>query len=60
MINRRNFLHAGALAAAGTALAGCTPKEQSTESAEPGKNIRHNPIGISTYSFWQFNRDTSR
>jgi L-ribulose-5-phosphate 3-epimerase len=56
MINRRNFLQAGALAAAGTALAGCTPKEQSTETAEPKKNIRHNPIGVSTYSFWQFNR----
>ena len=56
MINRRNFLQAGALAAAGTALAGCTPKEQSTEAAEPKKNIRHNPIGVSTYSFWQFNK----
>jgi len=55
MINRRNFLQAGALAAAGTALAGCTPKEQSTESAEPKKNVRQNPIGVSTYSFWQFN-----
>jgi L-ribulose-5-phosphate 3-epimerase len=56
MINRRNFLQAGALAAAGTALAGCTSKEQSTEAAEPKKNIRHNPIGVSTYSFWQFNK----
>jgi sugar phosphate isomerase/epimerase len=56
MINRRNFLQAGALAAAGTALAGCTPKEQPTEAAETKKNIRHNPIGVSTYSFWQFNR----
>ncbi|MCK5067253.1 MAG: sugar phosphate isomerase/epimerase [Bacteroidales bacterium] len=55
MINRRNFLQAGALAAAGTALAGCTPKEQSAEAAEPKKNIRQNPIGVSTYSFWQFN-----
>jgi len=56
MINRRNFLQAGALAAAGTALTGCTPKEQTSETAEPKKNIRHNPIGVSTYSFWQFNR----
>jgi sugar phosphate isomerase/epimerase len=55
MINRRNFLQSGALAAAGTALAGCTPKEQSTAAAEPKKNIRQNPIGVSTYSFWQFN-----
>ncbi len=57
MINRRNFLQAGALAAAGTALAGCTTRGQSTESTQPGKNIRHNPIGVSTYSFWQFNRE---
>lgn len=56
MINRRNFLQAGALAAAGTALAGCTPKEQATGASEPKKNIRHNPIGVSTYSFWQFNK----
>jgi sugar phosphate isomerase/epimerase len=56
MINRRNFLQAGALAAAGTALAGCTPKEQASESTETKKNIRHNPIGVSTYSFWQFNK----
>jgi sugar phosphate isomerase/epimerase len=55
MINRRNFLQAGALAAAGTALAGCTPREQSAESAEPKKSVRQNPIGVSTYSFWQFN-----
>ncbi len=55
MINRRNFLQAGALAAAGTALAGCTPKEQSTESAELKKNVLQNPIGVSSYSFWQFN-----
>ena len=56
MINRRNFLQAGALAAAGTALAGCTPKELASASAETKKNIRHNPIGVSTYSFWQFNK----
>jgi L-ribulose-5-phosphate 3-epimerase len=56
MINRRNFLQAGALAAAGTALAGCTPQDQSTGTEMSQKNIRHNPIGVSTYSFWQFNR----
>lgn len=56
MINRRNFLQAGALAAAGTALAGCTPKEQAAAPAEAKKNIRHNPIGVSSYSFWQFNK----
>lgn len=55
MINRRNFLQAGTLAAAGTALAGCTTGETSTPAEEPKKNIRQNPIGVSTYSFWQFN-----
>ncbi len=55
MINRRNFLQAGALAAAGTALAGCTTGETSTPAEEPKKKIRQNPIGVSTYSFWQFN-----
>jgi sugar phosphate isomerase/epimerase len=56
MINRRNFLHAGALAAAGTAITACTSGETPTPSQEPHKNIRHNPIGVSTYSFWQFNK----
>ena len=56
MIDRRNFLQAGALAAAGTALAGCTPGETSAPAEEPKLKIRHNPIGVSTYSFWQFNR----
>ena len=56
MINRRNFLQAGALAAAGSALAGCTSSETSSPAEEPKQNIRHNPIGVSTYSFWQFNR----
>ncbi|MCK4880136.1 MAG: sugar phosphate isomerase/epimerase [Bacteroidales bacterium] len=55
MINRRNFLQAGALATAGTALAGCTTGETSTPAEEPKKKIRQNPIGVSTYSFWQFN-----
>ena len=56
MINRRNFLQAGALAAAGTTLAGCTTAEASNPVEEPKKKIRHNPIGVSTYSFWQFNK----
>ncbi|MEA3461848.1 MAG: twin-arginine translocation signal domain-containing protein, partial [Bacteroidota bacterium] len=56
MINRRNFLQAGALAAAGTALAGCTSGETCAPAEESKLNIRHNPIGVSTYSFWQFNK----
>ena len=56
MINRRNFLQAGALAAAGTALAGCSADAPASEASESQKLIRHNPIGVSTYSFWQFNK----
>lgn len=56
MINRRNFLQAGALAAAGTALAGCTTGEAKSSAEETKKLVRHNPIGVSTYSFWQFNK----
>ena len=56
MINRRNFLQAVTLAAAGTALAGCTTGETSTPTEESKLKIRHNPIGVSTYSFWQFNK----
>ena len=56
MINRRNFLQAGALAAAGTTLAGCTTGETSNPVEESKLKIRHNPIGVSTYSFWQFNK----
>ncbi len=56
MINRRNFLQAGALATAGTALTGCTTGGTSTPAEESKLKIRHNPIGVSTYSFWQFNK----
>ncbi len=56
MINRRNFLQAGALAAAGTTLAGCTTGNTSTPVEGSKPKIRHNPIGVSTYSFWQFNK----
>ncbi len=69
MIDRRRFLQAGGLAAAGTtlagglaaagtALAGCGAGQSDPSPAVPEvpENIRHNPIGVSTYSFWQFNR----
>ena len=46
------------LTAAGTALTGCGSPEESSVPSSPGDQprIRHNPIGVSTYSFWQFNR----
>ena len=55
MINRRKFLQTGAATAAGSALIGS--KVLAAEPAAAGKAlIRNNPIGVSTYSFWQFNR----
>ncbi len=55
MINRRNFVEKAALLGAGTALLGCSGKEATPPIVAKPKNIRHNPIGVSTYSFWQFN-----
>jgi sugar phosphate isomerase/epimerase len=55
-MNRRKFIQAGAVTAAGTAMMGCNSQEAPAAPADPKLNIRHNPIGVSTYSFWQFNR----
>lgn len=55
MMERRKFLQAGAATAAGAALLGCTGQGAPAPEALPKKNIRQNPIGVSTYSFWQFN-----
>jgi sugar phosphate isomerase/epimerase len=55
MMNRRKFIQAGAASAAGTALLGCNSKEPASVITNAEKNVRHNPIGVSTYSFWQFN-----
>ena len=56
MIDRRKFLQTGAATVAGTALMGCSSNGPAPVNSEPSKPIRHNPIGVSTYSFWQFNR----
>ena len=51
---RRSFLRNSVLsaAAAGIALSTCTqPQEKNTVP----KKLRRNKIGVSTYSFWQFN-----
>ena len=55
MINRRKFLQTGAATAAGSAVLGnkLLAAEPTAKSKAP---IRHNPVGVSTYSFWQFNR----
>jgi sugar phosphate isomerase/epimerase len=56
-MKRRGFIQASVAAAAGTAL-GCTARETGSGETEQGTapRVRHNPIGVSTYSFWQFNR----
>ena len=55
-MNRRDFMGGAAALGITSALAGCTPKKEAGENTETlSKHIRHNPIGVSTYSFWQFN-----
>jgi len=56
MIDRRKFLQAGAVTVAGTTLMGASSIEPAHKTSEAPARIRHNPIGVSTYSFWQFNR----
>jgi L-ribulose-5-phosphate 3-epimerase len=55
MMNRRAFFRAGAVTAAGTSVLGCTSRERIAIPPASTEDIRHNPVGISTYSFWQFN-----
>ena len=52
--SRRSFIQKSAIAAAGTGLAfSCSqPKKESNPEK---KETRRNKIGVSTYSFWQFN-----
>lgn len=40
---------------AGTALLGKSAHTIGPQASTSAKKIRHNPIGVSTYSFWQFN-----
>ena len=37
------------------ASAGCASSVSEEKNTSNSKEIRHNPIGVSTYSFWQFN-----
>jgi len=52
---RRNFLKNSLVAGAGLATAGYTTIVKARSSFDTKKSIRRNPIGVSTYSFWQFN-----
>lgn len=51
VFNRRAFLGTSGALVAGNLMA-----SPMARMAMPKANIRHNPIGVSTYSFWQFNR----
>ena len=56
MTNRRKFLQNASALGMATVLGACTAPETKEEvKVEKPANIRRNPIGVSTYSFWQFN-----
>jgi sugar phosphate isomerase/epimerase len=55
MINRRKFVEGAALLTAGSALAGYAGRQEPSKPGPGLQRIKHNPIGVSTYSFWQFN-----
>ena len=55
-MDRRKFINAAALSI-GSVAVGNTLKNDSElfdNSSNPLKKIKHNPIGVSSYSFWQF------
>ena len=55
-MKRREFLGGAAALGATTAFLGCASETKPEEKAIiTPQNIRNNPIGVSTYSFWQFN-----
>ncbi len=54
--DRRQFIKTAAIGGLGAIATGCNAAPQNTTAVEqPPQNIRQNPIGVSTYSFWQFN-----
>jgi hypothetical protein len=53
MFDRRKFMEGAAVLGVGTALLGFAPEGE--KEKRTSKKIKHNPIGVSTYSFWQFN-----
>ena len=52
--SRRAFIQKSALATAGLGLITNSNAKTNVSAAKP-KQTRRNPIGVSTYSFWQFN-----
>ena len=57
MINRRKFIQASATLGIGTTVIGCNAQNDNPKKngLSNSNKIKHNPIGVSTYSFWQFN-----
>jgi L-ribulose-5-phosphate 3-epimerase len=62
--DRRRFLAKIGLGAAAIGLASSSPIQarprQETTSASSDRAVRPNPIGVSTYSFWQFREGARR
>ncbi len=55
-MKRRQFVGQATALGLSTALLACNSKTEPTEeTAKTEKKLKHNPIGVSTYSFWQFN-----
>ena len=54
MNNRRSFIKTVAAGSLGSALVGCE-KGSDNQSNKISSGMKRNPIGVSTYSFWQFN-----
>lgn len=52
-MNRRSFLQTSTLAGMGFTIAGC--QAAGKQSPTSVKTRKHNPIAVSSYSFWQFN-----
>ena len=52
-MKRRSLIKSVVTAGVGAPLLGCV--NYSNTDNQQLKNIKHNPIGVSTYSFWQFN-----
>jgi len=51
-MKRRSLIKSIGAAALGVPLTGCSSLSSNSTSSN---KIKHNPIGVSTYSFWQFN-----
>lgn len=55
-MNRRDFVGGAAALGITSAVVGCRPNQEAQVTPDTKtKPIRQNPIGVSTYSFWQFN-----